>query len=180
MFCLKFVKQSSGQALVEVALIAPLVILFLLAILWFARIMLTWQQISTAARYVADPLSYTPFSVKYIEIDIKDYLCAANTIGRTIDPRKLNIKIEENDYKPIKYDFDITNFSSFAVLSPYSFLNVLKDFIACFNKKSSVEVTYTCNIPKILRIIGNDSIKITARASVLSGTGSIGTLHRQK
>ncbi|MDR2818369.1 MAG: pilus assembly protein [Endomicrobium sp.] len=180
MLCLKFVKQSSGQALVEAALIVPLIILFLLAILWFARIMLTWQQISTAARYGADLLSYTPFSVKYIESDIKDYLCSANTIGRTIDPRKLNIKIEENDYKPIKYDFDITNFSNFAVLNPYTFLNILKDFISHLNKKSFVEITYTHDIPKIFRIIGNDSIKITARASVLSGTGSTGALQRQK
>jgi hypothetical protein len=59
-------------------------------------------------------------------------------------------------------------------------MNVLKAFIAHLNKKSFVEITYTHDIPKILRIIGSDSIKITARASVLSGTGSIEALQRQK
>ncbi|MDR3195284.1 MAG: pilus assembly protein [Endomicrobium sp.] len=179
MICLN-IKQSRGQALVEAALVAPLIILFLFAILWFARIMLTWQQISTAARYGADLLVYTHFSVKYIEGDMKDYLCAANTIGRTIDPKKLTIRIEANDYKPIKYDFDITNSSSFAILNPANLFDALKAFAPGLSKKSFVEITYAYNIPNILKIIGTDSIKITARASVLSGTGSVGALQRQK
>jgi hypothetical protein len=177
---LKFVKQSRGQALVEAALVAPVIIIFLFAILWFARIMLTWQQISTSARYGADLLAYTPFSIKYIESDIKDYLCAKNTIGRTIDPKKLNIKIEANDYRPVKYDFDITNFSNFMLLNHVNLFNSLKSFDCGLSKESFVEITYTYNIASILKIIGRDSIKITARASVLSGSGSAGGLKRQK
>jgi hypothetical protein len=180
MIFLKFIKQSKGQALVEAALVAPLIIIFLFAILWFARIMLTWQQISTSARYGADLLAYTPFSVKYIESDIKDYLCAKNTIGRIIDPKKLNIKIEANDYKPIKYDFDITNFSSFSVLNPVNLFNSLKSFTPGLSKKSFVEITYTNDTPNVLKLIVGDCIKITARAVVLSGAGSAGGLKRQK
>jgi Flp pilus assembly protein TadG len=41
MVCLKFVKQSKGQALIEAALVVPLIIIFLFAVLWFVRIMLT-------------------------------------------------------------------------------------------------------------------------------------------
>jgi uncharacterized protein (UPF0333 family) len=180
MICLKFIKQSEGQALVEVALVSPLLIIFLFGVLWFASIMLTWQQLTSAARYGADMLAYTPFSVKYIEDDIRDYLCAKNTIGRTIDPKRLSIKIEAKDYIPIKIDFDITNISSFAALNPLNIFNLLKSFTPRATKKSFVEIKYSYKIPKILKIIGNDSIKITARASVLSGTGSITYLLRQK
>jgi hypothetical protein len=177
---LKFVRQSRGQALVEAALIAPLVIIFLSTILWFARIMLTWQQISTAVRYGADLIAYTPFSVKYLKDDITDYLCAKNTIGRTLDPQKLNIKIETNDYEPLKYDFDITNFSKFAILKPITLFNSLKSFAPGLSKKSFVEITYSYSIPNMFKVLGRDSIKITARASVLSGSGSAGGLKRKK
>jgi hypothetical protein len=125
-------------------------------------------------------LSYIPFSVKCIENDIKDYLCDSNTIGRTIDQKKLSIKVEANDYKPAKYDFDITNFSSFAVLNPINLFNTLKGLTPGFSKKSFIETTYSYKITRILKIIGNDSIKITARTSVLSGAGSVGALQRQK
>jgi hypothetical protein len=100
-------------------------------------------------------LSYTPFSVKYIENDIKDYLCASNTIGRTIAPKKLSIKVEANDYKPAKYDFDITNFSRFAVLNPVNLFTTLKGLTPGFSKKSFIEITYSYKSPRILKIIGN-------------------------
>ncbi|MDR2399497.1 MAG: pilus assembly protein [Endomicrobium sp.] len=180
MICLKFVKQSRGQALVEAALVTPLLIIFLFGVLWFASIILTWQQLTSAARYGADMLAYTPFSVKYIEDDIRDYLCAKNTIGRIIDPKRLSIRIEANDYIPIKFDFDITNISRFAALNPLNMFNSLKSFAPGAAKKSFVEIKYSHKIPRILKIIGNDSIKITACASVLSGTGSIADLRRQK
>ncbi|GHT06890.1 hypothetical protein AGMMS5026_06290 [Endomicrobiia bacterium] len=38
--------------------------------------------------------------------DIKDYFCNARTIERTLDPDKLDIKIEINDCESVKYDFD--------------------------------------------------------------------------
>jgi hypothetical protein len=180
MICLKFVSRSRGQALVEVALVTPLLVVFLFGVLWFASIVLTWQQLVSAARYGADILAYTPFSVKCIEDDIRDYLCARNTIGRTIDPKRLSIRIEANDYIPIKFDFDITNISSFVTLNSLNVFKSLKFFAPLATKKSFVEIKYFHKIPKILKIIGNDNVKITARASVLSGTGSIAALRRQK
>ncbi|MDR0977432.1 MAG: pilus assembly protein [Endomicrobium sp.] len=177
---LNFIKQSDGQALVEAALIAPLILLFLFAVLWFAQIMLTWQQISSAARYGADLIAYTPFSARYIESDIRDYLCNTETVGRIIDPKKLTIKIEINDYNHIGCDFDIKTLLSFTALRSANLLGILKTFIDGFSKKSFIEITYTCNIPGIFKITGKKDIKLTARAAVLSGTGSAGALKRQK
>jgi hypothetical protein len=165
----KSLKKSNGQALVEATLITPLIIVFLFMIVWFARIMLTWQQISTAARYGTDLIAYTPFSQKYIEGDIKDYLCNPNTVGRTLDRQKLDVKIEINDYKPVKYDGSITNLKNIVAGS-----SNFEGLIPAFSKKSFVEIKYSYKIPSILKIIGKDVIEIKARSEVLSGSGSQG------
>jgi hypothetical protein len=167
MIYLKSLKKSKGQALVEAALITPLIIVFLFVIAWFARVMLTWQQISTAARYGTDLIAYTPFSQKYIEEDIKDYLCNPNNIGRTLDRQKLDVKVELNDYGPVKYDINITDFKNIV-----SIVSNFKGLIPAFSKKSFVEIKYSYKIPSILKITGKDVIKIRARSEVLSGAGS--------
>jgi hypothetical protein len=164
-----------GQALFEVALVIPLIIVFLFAIVWFARVALTWQQISTAARYGTDLIAYTPFDKKYIQSDIKDYLCDSNIIGRTLDPEKLDIKIEINDYEHIKCGFDITSLSNYA-----SVISNLKGLISVFNKKSFVEIKYSYKIPNVLKIIGKNNIEIKARSEVLTGTGSHGASRCRK
>ncbi|MDR0800865.1 MAG: pilus assembly protein [Endomicrobium sp.] len=181
MFYFKRFKQSRGQALVEAALIAPLVILFLFTVIWFARVMLTWQQISTAARYGTDLIAYTPFSKEYIEDDIKDYLCNARTIGRTLDPDKLDINIEINDYESVKYDFDnIEIISNIVKFNPKDILNMTAGLVPALTKKSIVEIKYSYKIPKILKITDREDIEIKARSEVLSGTGSQGAPKRQK
>ncbi|MDR0800839.1 MAG: pilus assembly protein [Endomicrobium sp.] len=174
MSCLKRFKQSRGQALVEAALIAPLIIFFLFAVIWFVRVMLTWQQISTAARYGTDLIAYTPFSKKYIEDDIKNYLCNTNITGRALDPEKLDIKIEINDYEPFDEGiFDVANFN------PKNFFNMLKG-LTVLAEKSIVEITYSYKIPEVLKITDRENIEIKARSEVLSGTGSKGAPKRQK
>ncbi|GHT70336.1 hypothetical protein AGMMS49950_05110 [Endomicrobiia bacterium] len=170
MVYLKLLRQSKGQTLVEAALVAPLIIVFLFVIVWFARVTLTWQQISTAARYGTDLIAYTPFSQKYIERDIKDYLCNPDIIGRILDPEKLDIKIEINDYKPVKYDN----------LSSISRLGNLRGLIPGFDKKSFVEIKYSYKIPRVLKITGKKNIEIKARSEVLSGSGSQSASRRQE
>ncbi|MDR3256571.1 MAG: pilus assembly protein [Endomicrobium sp.] len=177
---LKWIKQSRGQALVEAALIVPLIVFFLFTIVLFARIMLTWQQISTAARYGTDLIAYTPFSEKYIREDIKDYLCNARTIGRTLDPEKLDIIIEINDYESMKYDLSITDISSITSFNPVNILNTITGLTPVLTKKSFVEIKYSYKIPAILKIIGKENIEIKTRSEILSGTGSQGALKRQK
>jgi hypothetical protein len=178
MVCLKYFKRSDGQALVEAALMVPLIIVFLFTIIWFARIVITWQQIITAARYGTDLILYTPFNIKYIENDIKDYLCNKNTIGRVLDIEKLDIKIEINDYIPFKCDFNMANLSL-----KNNFLNIfpsLKYLLQGLDKKSFVNIRYSYKVPKILKLMGKENIEIKAHSEVLSGTGSQGSSPRQK
>jgi hypothetical protein len=161
---MKYFKQLRGQALVEAALIAPLIIVFLFTIVWFASLMLTWQQIVAATKYGIDLIAYTDFDKKYIENDIKDYLCNARTLGRVLDSNRLSILIEINDYKPIDVDLsDITNLNS---------LNVFRSIKGLTPKKSFVEIAYSYKMPKILKIIGKDRVKISSKLEVLSGSGS--------
>ncbi|MDR3253696.1 MAG: pilus assembly protein [Endomicrobium sp.] len=159
MFCFKRFKQSAGQTLVEASLIAPLIVFFLIMIIWFARIMLTWQQISTAARYGTDLIAYTSFNEQYIKDDIKDYLCNTKTIGRTLDSDKLNIIIEINDYEPMKYDFNINNISDFTKFNLVSIINNIAGLTPVFCKKSFVEIKYSYKIPKILKILKKKALK---------------------
>jgi hypothetical protein len=160
---MKYFKQLNGQALVEAALIAPLIVVFLFAIVWVASLMLTWQQILTATKYGIDLITYTDFDKKYIENDIKNYLCDTKTLGRTLDLNRLNVIVEISDYNPIDIDFtrpDITSFNS---------LDIVKGLVP---KNSFVEITYSYKIPKILKVVGKESIKIRSKLEVLSGTGN--------
>ncbi|MDR3071260.1 MAG: pilus assembly protein [Endomicrobium sp.] len=178
---LRCVRQSRGQALVEAVLVAPLVAIFVFMIAWCGRVLLTWQQISTAAQYGANLITYTPFSLKYIKKDIEDYLCNPGTIGRILDSKRLNIKIEINDYEPINYDF--LNIKELPNMSRYdleNFLNTLKKLNPSAGKKSFVEIKYSYLVPKILRMAIKKNITIKSRSEVLSGTGSQSALKRQK
>ena len=160
---MKYFKQLRWQTLVEAALIAPLIVVFLFAVVWFASLMLTWQQILTATKYGIDLITYTNFDRKYIENDIKNYLCDAKTLGRILDLNRLIVTVEINDYKPVDIDFikpDITSFSS---------LDIVKGLIP---KNSFVEIIYSYKIPKILKVIGRGNIKIKSKLEVLSGTGN--------
>ena len=135
----------------------------LFAVVWFASLMLTWQQILTATKYGIDLITYTNFDRKYIENDIKSYLCDAKTLGRVLDLNRLIVTVEINDYKPIDIDFikpDITSFSS---------LDIVKGLTP---KNSFVEITYSYKMPKILKVIGRENIKIRSKLEVLSGTGN--------
>ncbi|MDR3243340.1 MAG: pilus assembly protein [Elusimicrobiota bacterium] len=171
-------KYSKGQALVEAALTMPIIVFFLLTIIWFGRVMLTWQQLVSASRYGTDLIANTPFSKKYIENDIKDYLCNQNTIGRILDPDKLKITIEIKDFPTIDFKMSIDNidqfFSSFA--SSFEIINSL------FNKEESlsyVEISYTYKYPAILNIVGKESFELKARSQILSGSGSPNSQKRQ-
>jgi hypothetical protein len=169
-------RNHKGQSLTEAALIMPLVVLFLFTIIWFAKIMLTWQQITGAARYGTDLISYTPFSKSYIKQDIINYLCDVKNIGRTLDRNKLEINIEIHDAATIDYTLSLENFSSF---NPLEILDDIKSLTPVGQEKSSVEIIYTYNTPFLLKAIGKETIQIKAHSEVLSGTGSAGQKTRQ-
>ncbi|MCL2485924.1 MAG: pilus assembly protein [Endomicrobia bacterium] len=180
MLLLNKFKKSSGQALVEAALIAPLIIFFLFTVIWFARVMLTWQQITGAARYGTDLIVYTPYSEDFIKKDVRNYLCHGNNIGRTLDrdPKVLDIKVKANDAAATDYTLNIGNISKF---NPLNIAKNIKDLVPFVGAVPSyVEITYEYKIPRILRITGNDHITIKARSEVLSGDASARYKKRRK
>lgn len=167
---------DKGQSIVEAALIMPLIVFFLFTIIWFAQIMLTWQQIIGAARYGTDLIAYTPFSQAYIKRDIADYLCNENNIGRVLNRDRLEINVEIKDIKKIDYSLkfdDISHFNPFEILENIQALNPISE------DKSYVEIIYRFELPFVLKAVGKDEIKIRAYSEVLSGAASAGTKDRE-
>lgn len=180
MFIFKCFGKSKGQSLVEAALTAPLIVFFLFTIIWFAGVMLTWQQITGAARYGTDMIAYTDFSKNSIENNIRNYLCHRNTIGRTLNPDRniLDINVNINDQKPMDYTLSIKNIQSF---NPLNFLEQIQGIAPGFiAEKSSVIITYKYKLPRILRTTGREFLEIKARSEVLSGFGGAGQRKRRE
>jgi hypothetical protein len=170
-------KQSKGQALIEAALIAPLIIFFLFTVIWFARVALTWQQLVSAARYGSDMLAYTPFSEEDIKKHIESYLCSKMTIGRALDKNKLEIEVKANDFPGADYSLDLANISEF---NPLDIVTQMTKFLDWDADKSYVELKYKFDIPPILRIGGQSGFEIKMRSEVLSGDGSAAYKKRKK
>ncbi len=169
-------KKSKGQALVEAALIAPLIVLFLFTVIWFARVMLTWQQLITAARYGTDMMAYTPFSKTYIEKDIENYLCSAGNVGRILERDKLTVEAVPKDYK--KQDFTVS-FSNLESFNPLNLAERAKGILPVA-AKSYVKITYKYRLPPLFRIAGREDFEIRAYSEVLTGTGSPGQQDREQ
>ena len=180
MFIFKRFGKSKGQALVEAALTAPLIVFFLFTVIWFAGIMLTWQQITGAAKYGTDLIAYTDFSQQSIENNIRNYLCDRNTIGRKLNPDRnvLNIRVDINDQPRMDYRISIFNTES------YNPLNVLEQIggiaMPFIENSSSVVITYEYRMPAVFRSLSRrETLKITARSEVLTGFGSAGQKRRR-
>jgi Flp pilus assembly protein TadG len=173
---IKISRGSKGQALVEAALIAPLIVFFLFTIIWFGSVMLTWQQLVGAARYGTDLIAYTPLSKNAIKQDIINYLCHERTVGRILDKNKLDIDVETKDAVPINFTLSIENiFSSNFV----SMVKTVKD-ISMFPDKSYVEVRYKYRFPRVISAIsGREEFWLKARSELLSGDASAGYKKRQ-
>ncbi|AKL97811.1 TadE family protein [Endomicrobium proavitum] len=161
--------RSKGQSLVEAALFMPLIVFFLFAVVWFARVALTWQQLTGAARYGTDLLVYTRYSEDTIKGFIINYLCHSSNIGRTLDREKLNVVVKANDSQKLDYSLSLDNIANF---SPTELVKLKDSLLAVNLKKSYVELVYTYKIPPILKFTGRENIEIKARSEILSGTGS--------
>ena len=159
--------NSRGQALVEAAFTAPLILLFLFTVIWFARVALTWQQITGAARLGTDLIAYTTFDKTNIENNIVNYLCHSSNIGRILDKEKLDVKIEINDINKMDFSLDVGNILNL----PDTLFASVETLKPIYVKKSSVEITYKYKIPTLLRIAGKENIELKAKSEVLSGTG---------
>jgi hypothetical protein len=184
MFVRKKNNNKKGQALAEAALIAHLIVFFLFTVIWFGRIMLTWQQLVSAARYGTDLIAYTPFTKEEIKEDIMNYLCHEKNIGRTLDPAAVNIDINKlriSRFPAINFtlfDFgDIQSFNPMRILDGIeATAKLFKD--SGFPAMSCVEISYEYKVPPILRAVSGNrldkSITIKVRSDVLAGTGSPG------
>jgi DNA phosphorothioation-dependent restriction protein DptG len=138
--------------------------------------MLTWQQITGAARYGTDLISYTPFSESYIKQDIINYLCDNKTIGRVLNKNKLSVEVKIHSIEKIDYSLSLSNITSF---NPLEVLDNIKSLTPVGQEKSSVEITYSYDLPFVLRVFGKETIQIKSYLEVLSGTGSPGESTRQ-
>ncbi|MDR1196268.1 MAG: pilus assembly protein [Endomicrobium sp.] len=176
MFDFDFCKRNRGQALVEAALTAPLIIFFLFTIIWFGRIMLTWQQIVSAARYGTDLIAYTPYSKEEIKRDIVNYLCHGNNIGRILSRDHLDVKVEINDLnRPIDFSLSLDNIGAF---NPANIYDMIKNSNPIEPTMSYVEIKYKYKVPPILKFY-REEIYIKTRLEVLSDSGSVGRNRRR-
>ena len=190
MFVLKKINNKKGQALVEAALIAPLIVFFLFTIMWFGRMMLTWQQLVGAARYGTDLIAYTPYNEAEIKEDIINYLCSGKNIGRTLSSTTVSIdELRISRFPTIDYtvlDFggiDKASFDSFIrSFNPMNYLDMVETTFKFFKESVSpnmsvVKISYKYKVPPILSAVsGNrlEYITIRAKSEVLAGTGSPG------
>lgn len=157
----KSIRSSSGQALVENVLIVTTIAMIVFAIGWFARILITKQQLIMAARYGTDLISYSELNENEIREEIRDYLCGEEGGGRKLDPAKLSddkIKIKisrENDNVFDSFPFGIVKYFGF---------ESLKDIT------SYVEIYYEYRLPVVFAAVGN-KLYVSGRSEVIAGTG---------
>lgn len=82
-------KTSSAQALIEVALLMPLLLLLVLGVLDFGRLFMTKFIITNAAREGANFLSYNPDKIAIANQVIKD---EANSSGISVSDGEITIE----------------------------------------------------------------------------------------
>ncbi|MFA5779229.1 MAG: TadE family protein [Elusimicrobiota bacterium] len=163
---------SKGQALVENILFLPILCIIISMIVWFSRILITRQQLVTAARYGTDMIVYTKMDASEIRQEIKNYLTDKNIEGRRLNPAKLpddKIKIIgiENRFSKINET------------------NAIRVDLITNKNTSAVEVYYEFGVPTIFSawasyISGGalpEKIYVSGRSEVLAGTGCKGDNH---
>jgi competence protein ComGC len=157
-------KRSKGQTLIETILVVPVLLIIVFMIFWFARILLTRQQIQMAARYGTDLMVYTNMNEEQIKREIKDYLCTSKEGGRLLERDKIKINLKIDRFPEIRID---------------NAMDVLTQFFAPLDHTSFAEIGYTIATPRIFSAwdgyLGHtniaDSLTVSARSEVLAGTG---------
>ncbi len=173
-------KISKGQALTESIIMIPVMVMIFVSIVWFARILITRQQLVTAARYGTDLILYTNLNEGEIRQEIRNYLTHHWIKGRKLEASKLgeeNIKIKIEGYSIPDFNFD-------DLMNPARIYDSLKltveGLLAPHNHTSWVEISYYFEIPRILSFMSNsDKFYISGRSEVLAGTGCKGGNHRK-
>ena len=81
-------KNTKGQAFTEAIFVFPVIIVLIFSVVWFARVLLTWQQLVSATRYGTDMIANTTLSSDDIKKDIENYLTNKMIEGRRLDIEK--------------------------------------------------------------------------------------------
>jgi len=157
-------KNKSGQALIEIILLLPLLVIMMSVITWYTRLLLTRQMLLTAARYGTDMLYYSPQAdAGFVENWIKTYLADPGIEGRRLVKDKIKVKIIDNRPGPV------TPFNAMTPINPFNL----------HNEATTVEVYYEFGMPTIFTAFSSyipnkgelpDKITISARSAVLAGT----------
>jgi hypothetical protein len=119
-------RSIKGQALVESLFFIPLIAMIIVAIAWFSRVVITRQQLLSAARYGTDLIVYTPLSEDDIRREIRYYLTHRWNKGRTLDPARMkdtDIRIVINDFPPA------SALAEDILTKPYRLKKILAEFI---------------------------------------------------
>jgi hypothetical protein len=164
--------------MVETIFLIPLIIFLVSAAFWFARILLTRQQLATAARYGTDMILYTRLNENQIRREIRNYLCDWNIEGRRLDAlglpdENINIRIE---------DFSLPDFTGIKdFLNPEKFnkvLNAAQELVSPEKHTSLVQIRYEVKSPGILAS-WKKSVTVIGAAEVLAGTGCRNGIHKR-
>jgi hypothetical protein len=164
-------KNKKGQAFTEAIFIFPIIIVLIFSIVWFAKVLLTWQQLVSATRYGTDMIANTNLSCDDIKKDIKNYLTNKMIEGRRLDIDKIkDISVDIKNYNGISYD--ITDLSKIA--------DSVQGLLIPANELSTVSISYSYELPKIMNIVGMEEFTIKTKLSVLAGSGCKNNIHKRK
>ena len=164
-------KNNKGQAFTEAIFLFPIIIVLIFSVVWFARVLLTWQQLISATRYGTDMIANTTLSGEDIKKDIKNYLTNKMIEGRRLDTDKIkDITVDIKGYNGIDYNItDLSNISNF-----------VQGLFVPSNDLSTVSISYSYDLPKIMNIIGMEEFIIKTKLSVLAGSGCKNKIHKRK
>lgn len=165
------IRNKKGQAFTEAVFILPIIVVLIFSVVWFARVLLTWQQLISATRYGTDIIANTNLSSDDIKKDIKNYLTNKMIEGRRLDIDKIKeINVDIKDYQTIS--FNITDLSKIS--------NFVQGLFVPTNELSTVSISYSYELPRIMNIIGVEEFTIKTKLSVLAGSGCKNNIHKRK
>lgn len=160
---MEILRNNQGQAFLEGVFILPVIIVLIFSVIWFARVLLTWQQLILATRYGTDMIANTTLNREDIKKDIENYLSHRMIEGRKLDKERI---------KEIKVDIKDYTINDVNILDTSEIFTAAKGLFVPSVEMSSVSITYCYDMPKILKFAGKDEFEIKTNLSVLAGTGS--------
>ena len=163
-------RNKKGQAFTEAVFLFPIIIVLIFSVVWFARVLLTWQQLISATRYGTDMIVNTSLSSDDIKKDIKNYLTNKMIEGRRLDTDKIKeISVDIKEYQPVSYNLtDLSKISNF-----------VQGLFVPTNELSTVSISYSYELPKIMNIVGMEEFTIKTKLSVLAGSGCKNNIHKK-